>query len=586
MRRLIKKINKLSIQQKVVISLNILIILPMIVSGYFSYSSSSRIINKKTSEHFYQVMSQTSENYRTIFNEVENISYIILANESTRNLLNSNEVDSNYMKAYNQVNLLVGTFLAKPYVYSVTISKGNNVVYQFGASVSSVDRNLWYKEAENKKGKVEWSSLYEMEYQINKPAKKVISLYRQIIDIDQNVPIGMLRISISEDMLFDIQKNLVDRNNSNFFLIDEDGIILSNNDKRNLGKVIKDNERIYKLTNEEVFYSGRISNGEYAYIHKVQGYNYYIVGIILSSDIFYETKPIRNIILFSLIGCFLFCICFIYIMYISITKPIRVLISKMNEVEDGNFDVHISNSSENEIGGLFYHFNSMVSKIKLLIKNLYEVKLKEREAELKALQEQINPHFLYNTLDTIRWTARKNHDLEVSEYIEILSNILRHNLNNGYWETTIGQETAHLNDYIYLQKKRYGEKLQVNVNIDERLFNYKIVKLVLQPIVENSITHAFNTNQDIGTIIVEGEKIGDSIVLQISDNGAGSEENEIRQIISSKSETKKIYALKNIDERIKLHYGDEYGIDFSSKINKGTKVRITIPAIKYDDRCL
>lgn len=582
---LMRRINRLSIQQKVVTSLIILIILPMVASGYFSYISSSKVINRKTSEHFYQVMSQTSENYRTIFNEVENISFIILANESVRSLLNSAAVDRNYMQSYNEVNLLIRNFLAKPYVCSVTITKDSKVVYQSGTAVTAVDKNDWYKKAEDYKGKVVWSSSYELEHQLNQPSHKVISLFRQIIDIDQNAPIGMLRISISEDMLFEVQKNLLAGSNSSFYLVDGDGIILSHQKKEKLGKHFDYSEIIHKLKNDEVFYSNRVNDELYEYIHKVKGYNYYLIGMFPAKEVSYETKPIGNLILFTLIGCSIFVICFAYIMYVSITRPIRILISKMNEVEKGCFDVVALSNSENEIGGLFHHFNSMVAKIKLLIRDLYEVELKEREAELKALQEQINPHFLYNTLDTIRWTARKNRDFEVSEYIEILSSILRHNLNNGQWETDIGQEVAHLKDYIFLQKKRYGDKLEVKINIEPELYSYKIVKLVLQPIVENSITYGFDANLGHGSITVEGERQGENIVLQIIDDGVGADEEQIKQIINSKAETKKIYALKNINERIKLHYGNDYGIDFNSEINKGTKVSIVIPAIQ-DDICL
>jgi two-component system sensor histidine kinase YesM len=386
---------------------------------------------------------------------------------------------------------------------------------------------------------------------------------------------------MSESVVYNGFKNLYDDNAKTLtYIVDVDGKVISHSDKSLIGKDVPDNEILLDVFEDDGFSVQKIGENKYAFLKKIPGYDFIIVSIVPAKSIYSETFLIRNLIIYILIGCLIFGLAIGYIVAYNLTKPIKLLSYKMNEVENGDFNVSVDINTNDEMGYLARHFNSMVTKIRTLIRDLYEVRIKEKEAELKALQEQINPHFLYNTLDTIRWTARTNGDFESSEYIEILSDILRNNLNNGQYETSIGSEVKNLKNYLFLQQKRYGDRMKVEIDIPESLYGYKIIKLVLQPIVENAINYGIAPNDSNGLISIMGRLEGEEIILEVSDNGLGVDEGVINEIINSDTETDKIYALKNINERIKYHFGDEYGLYFSSRLNEGTKVKVIIPAIK------
>ncbi len=578
----VKFFRNSSIHRKLLLSLSFLVVIPLFILGILSYRGSSRVISEKTTELYEQALSQTVENYRIIFDEIESISLFLLANDDVRDLLNETRSVPEFFRARGKLDLTVTNHFKKTYILSLAISSNDrSISYQVGTSVISEDANIWYKMAEETRGEPVWSSIHDIVNILDGSTVKVVSLYRQVIDLDKNIPIGMIRISMSEDAIYNLYKNLIVDDGTITYIVDKNGKMVSHSNKALLGNLVPDREILIALQEGKQFLTRKISGNRYAIIKKVPGYNYTIVKIIPYESIFYDSFFIRNLILFTMTGCLIFGLTIGYILTCNITKPINLLTEKMNEVENGNFDVSVDIRAKDEMGRLSHHFNNMVLKIKTLIRDLYEVRLKEREAELKALQEQINPHFLYNTLDTIRWTARKNGDFESGEYIEILSDLLRQNLNNGKYYTSIGREVANLKNYIFLQKKRYGDRLRIVVNIDEDLYSYKIIKLVLQPLVENAINYGIAPVSEKALITISAEYQNDMITIKVIDNGLGVDDGVINEIIHSQEDTKRVYALKNINERIKYHFGEKYGLSFKSILNEGTKATVIIPAIIY-----
>ena len=581
MKRLFDSFRRMKLQQRLVLNFSILIILPMFFLGFFSYHSSATIINKNSEEFYRSALSQLAKEYNTVFSDAESLSYNLIGNEDLRYILNAPNIDAKYMEAYKRLYTL-GDYATKSQIFSLSISKGGNIVYQSGAKVLQEEDNQWRFKAEVLKGKVVWSSIYVLDNLSGGPSVKVISLYREIMDLDRNVPIGMIRISISEDTLSNLYKGLFLGDQSEIFVIDKDGIIVSHPNKDFIGKPAPEQDFVLKFKDSTGFHSKVLNDQKVAYSYRITDSNYSMIGIVPMKTMYYESDMIRSLIMFTFAGCLLFVLILGSLLSRRISAPIKMLSEKMNEVEEGNFDASVCIDAQDEMGNLANHFNLMILKIKTLIRDLYEVKIKEREAELKALQEQINPHFLYNTLDTIRWTARKNKDFETSEYIEVLSRILRHNLNNGCYDTDIGSEIAHLKDYIFLQEKRYKDKLGIYINIDKSLYKYKIIKLVLQPIVENAIKHGFSPRLDGGFIFIDGAYADGTIKITVADNGVGADEKAINEIIHSQKKTDRVYALKNIHERIQFNYGEKYGLYFNSTIDKGSTVQIVIPAIEQE----
>jgi two-component system sensor histidine kinase YesM len=260
-----------------------------------------------------------------------------------------------------------------------------------------------------------------------------------------------------------------------------------------------------------------------------------------------------------------------------IFAPLKTMLLEMNQFREGDLQPKMSYKSNDEIGQINKEVESIFERLNNLVHELYINKLYNQEATLKVLTSQINPHFLYNTLDSIHWKAVQNNDYEVSDQIEILSDLFRYALNKGDDLITISQEIAHLENYLRIMNFRYGNRLDCTVSVDSSLMEIKIPKLILQPIVENSILHGIDKRLEDGKISVDIEKWDDYIKIIIKDNGAGTDEEIIRNRLKDKEISYNVFALKNVDQRIKLQYGENYGIEFDSIPGLGTTVSMIIP---------
>lgn len=267
----------------------------------------------------------------------------------------------------------------------------------------------------------------------------------------------------------------------------------------------------------------------------------------------------------------------------SISNPINKLTKAIKKMEDGDLDVScdVNGESNDEISILSRSFNSMVHKIKFLMNRIYEEEKQKRSAELMVLQSQINPHFLYNTLDNLQWKAYDYDAVEIAEMIEALSNFFRISLSNGKEFIPLSQEVKHVENYLFIQEKRYEDILSFTINFDYSLSDITVLKLIIQPIVENAIYHGIKPKLSKGTINIEVYEIKDNVYISVCDDGVGMNKetlDELRKSLNVKNE-KFGYGLYNVNQRIKLVYGENSGIEISSSLGQGTTVILKIPVI-------
>jgi two-component system sensor histidine kinase YesM len=249
----------------------------------------------------------------------------------------------------------------------------------------------------------------------------------------------------------------------------------------------------------------------------------------------------------------------------------------MNQFREGNLLPRISYRSRDEIGRINYEVEQVFKRVNDLIHELYVSKIYNQEATLKFLSSQMNPHFLYNTLDSIHWKAVQNQDYEVSDQLEALSDLLRHMLSRGNDMVSLGQEISQLENYLFIMKFRYGDRLSCGITVDDGLREVLIPKLILQPLVENAIVHGLDRRVEDGRIEVEIKKAGGLLRISVGDNGAGADEEAVNRMLQDKEVSHNVFALNNINRRIKLRYGEAYGVRFESAPGKGALVSITIP---------
>ncbi|MCI1955049.1 MAG: sensor histidine kinase [Oscillospiraceae bacterium] len=268
----------------------------------------------------------------------------------------------------------------------------------------------------------------------------------------------------------------------------------------------------------------------------------------------------------------------------SVADPIRKLCRATERVAKGDFTETTTVRATDEVEILAESFNNMQSEIGRLIENIKEEQNRRRVMELQLLQEQINPHFLYNTLDAIVWLAEGGQDEQVVAMVASLSKFFRSMLSEGRDFITIDEETRHISSYLEIQKIRYRDILDYEIRVDEELSQYRILKLTLQPLVENALYHGIKNKRRGGKITVDGHRRGNEVVFTVSDDGVGMterEQDELRKAVKRENGTsRRGFGLANVDERLRLHYGESYGLSFTSAPGKGTAFIVRIPLRK------
>ncbi|MEG1520246.1 MAG: histidine kinase, partial [Clostridia bacterium] len=261
-------------------------------------------------------------------------------------------------------------------------------------------------------------------------------------------------------------------------------------------------------------------------------------------------------------------------------RPMNLLIASMAEFENS-----VETYKKKEIKG-FYEVNSLSNSFEHMakrIQNLMEkVKNEEKElrkVELKALQAQINPHFLYNTLDSILWMCQQNGNEDAAEMVSALSKLFRISISRGKDLISIETELKHVESYLVIQSIRYKNQFKYVIDVDKDILNYKCLKITLQPFVENAIYHGIDRMVDEGEIKITGRKDGDAIVLSVIDNGLGMSEEQVKSLFTDNSDKNGV-GVKNVHNRIQIYFGQEYGITVNSELDKGTEIKIRIPIIE------
>lgn len=333
--------------------------------------------------------------------------------------------------------------------------------------------------------------------------------------------------------------------------------------------------------------------------------NIYILTELIQDNIqyyiYYQTKSmehltnqlnvkVHNFTLFcgGMLAFLIFMVMILIVMIVlDITRPIKELSKVTEQVAKGDFSARARVESQDEVAVLADSVNSMTESLEELVTKIKEDERKMRKADLRLLQEQINPHFLYNTLDTIVWLIEGNDSDKAVNMVMSLSEFFRLVLSKGKEYITIQEEELHIKSYLEIQQMRYRDILEYEIRIDPELYRYQILKLTLQPLVENSLYHGIKYKRAKGNILVTGKQRGDEVRFTVEDNGVGMEEEELHklqeEIKKPCKDTEKGFGLANVNERIRMNFGAKYGMRIDSARGKGTCVEIVIPAVPYTE---
>ena len=268
----------------------------------------------------------------------------------------------------------------------------------------------------------------------------------------------------------------------------------------------------------------------------------------------------------------------------QVTKPIKEMQKVARQYSLGAFDAKVSVHGKDEIAELGNVLNNMSSQLLELISSVTEKERQSNYLELQTLIYQINPHFLYNTLDSINMLARKNDDIQVALMVTNLSRLFRLSLNRGRDVITVREEMMQVTYYLKIQKFRFEEQLDWNINFDDEILEYRMLKFIMQPLVENAIYHGIKSKNEYGKLTIRGYKDKNMLIFVIEDTGKGMDEDTLSKLYQKINEKKRDekenrgYGIWNVNQRIKLYYGEQYGLQIDSIVDKGTSIYIKIPA--------
>ncbi|MCM3000521.1 sensor histidine kinase [Paenibacillus cellulositrophicus] len=299
------------------------------------------------------------------------------------------------------------------------------------------------------------------------------------------------------------------------------------------------------------------------------------------------TEPItamQRLLIFFLIAYMLCAVGVVIYLTRNFTQPVFQLVRLMRKLEEGDFSMLIPHQNrKDEIGWLYRGFGSIVRKIEDLILQSTRAERTKRELEFQVLSHQINPHFLYNTLESIRWKAENHGRNDIGEMVSALGNLLRLSLNQGKDITTVGREVEQVKAYVQIEQARIGMPLRVLYFFDEEMLDMTFMRLLLQPLVENAIQHSIRGNFEKGKVILSGRVEERDLVIDISDNGKGIPEEVLKELNDTAGNRKMAgrsgVGLRNVNERLKIYFGPDYQLQIETQEGKGTKITIRHPIL-------
>ncbi|MGI6084735.1 MAG: sensor histidine kinase [Acetivibrionales bacterium] len=585
-----RRFYTLPIRNKILLLIILMILIPMLLAGFYYYTNLSRMLTENAFDNLDKLILQINENIEGTYQIINNTSLHFISNSTIRSrILDGIPTEDDYYSMF-----INKSKMEEELKYSLLFNNAwdmklittaftflNETTY---FSISRSDKTIQTVTENNVKIFKEIDPDIKKGFLIMPPSQDDATVYftRIISNINSPEHRLILIIGTSEDEFFKKYKKLLEFPDSIAYIIDDNGVIFSTQDKSMLGKKV--DKSILDLKNKNSITETELNKQIYYVASKeINDSNLTFVAGIPKHQILAELYgSIRSyLIITSLIV--LICLTVSVFITLGFTQFIKTMMSGINMVRNGNYDIKMPEYKDVELNMLSETFNNMTTGIKYLIDQVYEKQLLSKEMELKFLQSQINPHFLFNTLVTISYKAKLSQDETIYKMVTSLSELLQASIySNTHAKIPIREELELAKIYLYLQKIRFEDKLEYNINVKgKNVLDYYLPRLSLEPIVENAVVHGIERKMGKGTVTVNITESSKVVLLEVIDDGLGFEPGTIRLKNSNPSFVRKEghhnIGLSNTDKRIKLIYGEQYGLTIKSEPGKGTKVVIRIP---------
>jgi Predicted signal transduction protein with a C-terminal ATPase domain len=560
----------------------VILLLPLISLGFFGPALYAKSLERETTSHMAVMIGQVNENIEIHVREMERLIDLVSHTRSVESFLERGGTSSvGKRDILEEIEAIMSTH---PEIAGILIVANDDEWVSDGFSRTTRDpltSERWYTEAASTPGVVKLIARpigRNIRSTRSYGADEVVSIVKAVEDPGYDAVRGAILIDMR---LVTVEKLFTGSplGKGGFLYIADSG-----------------GEMVYAPVNRVVYRIplDKLSEGSAPALFAVDGTNYQVLakrssytgwrtlGVFSLAETLREVLMIRSLtyaiggvtMLLAIVAAFFFAS--------SIATPVLDLRSLMKRVEGGDLSVRFSGSHSDEIGELGLGFNEMIERIQSLIDQVYAEQRSKREAELRILQEQIKPHFLYNTLDTIQWMAQEHRDEDVVSMVGALSSLFRIGLNKGREFVSLAEEFEHVESYLCIQKMRYEDKFDYSISCDDELRRRRVLRVILQPLVENAIYHGIKERRGHGELSVEAHDEGGNLVVTVRDDGVGMTEERLRSLNASLEEGGPAvggYGLRNVHERIRLTFGRPYGLSFESVVGEGTKVVVLHPLL-------
>lgn len=585
-------IRSINIPRRLIMSFLIASMIPLLIVGAVSYQKSSEAVRSKISTYSVEIVDQIAKAVTDENKKYSNlVSQISLDSAVQEGLKNYKRYDSfSKMLVQKELNrILSEKWELLQYVRSIYIQTSDGTLFYdlgFDTIPSQEVQRLVGKLDGVSQGEV-WDEL------VTRKGRDSVVMVRPIVNSnDWSSLLGHVLIAVDKEAYANLLEPKGEMgSNTDMFLLDAGGKVLTGRTSvqtekgdglpPNLMERLSDN-----LKEQNYRFDLTAQSGSYLVTFAYEAYSsWYLVNLIPDSYLNEESVNIRNSILVMALVSILLSLGLTLSITRSIGSPLKKLVKSMNEFAKGNLNAVMHDPHSDELAQLSLRFNVMVEQIRELV---YERELagrQKREAEIQMLQAQINPHFLFNTLNSLKWTAALSQVTSVSDGIGALAELLRSTIVNKNEYITLQEEMANLRNYVIIQRMRYGDSFEVEYRVDEEIQSSMVLKLLIQPILENAIIHGLEGMETDGRIVISAWIESSKLMIRVADNGGGMTEAQVAQLLSgdgAASSHKRLsnIGFSNVQERIMLHYGSGYGMIVESEPGQGTAVTLILPQIE------
>ncbi|WP_426640497.1 cache domain-containing sensor histidine kinase [Paenibacillus illinoisensis] len=547
----------------------------MMLLVYFSFELTK---SKLTEQLYINMMNSTAQITKNLENKLDSYEHIsasiYLDNRLANYLTTEYQDDPSYLDVYNYIGNRIDTIMAaypdfdSAFIYSdnPSLPKDNYYIKPITPEVEETELVQKLKQS--------YGNIIHLSSPQTADGPAMFTLARLLNNNSNQYPYGMLVFQISESVIYSLMEK--EAGGKDIFIMNDQGVILSSADKKLI------NTRLPELLDQQFddSLSGRFDT-TYQGVKALAVYNtlkngWKTVSIFPYESIIKDAKSLSQLMIKVSLAFIGVALLLIYITASLFSKRIRTLIRMIRRIERGDFTpTHEEQLGSDEIGQLHFAFQQMTIRLRSLITEVYQKELQSKEAELDLLQAQINPHFLYNTLGSISSLAIKHQDPQIQEMVLNLAKFYRISLNKGKSVLTINEELKLTQSYNAIQLIRFKGQLNFIYTIDQAILPYSTVKLALQPFVENAIIHAVWNQERPLNIHIKGGIENDSIILSVMDDGMGMSRETLLSLLEDKPG--RGYGISNVDRRIKLKFGENYGVHVYSRLGAGTTVQIILP---------